>query len=63
VGVLGVFGGGVQKQPAHIRRIETNIEMCISNVTAETLHGVASNMRRRVNACIAERGGHFQHLI
>jgi hypothetical protein len=28
-----------------------------------TLHRVASNMRKRVNACIDERGGHFQHLI
>jgi hypothetical protein len=28
----------------------------------ETLHRVASNMRKRINACIAERGGHFQHL-
>jgi hypothetical protein len=27
-----------------------------------TLRRVASNMRKRVNACIAERGGHFQHL-
>jgi hypothetical protein len=29
----------------------------------ETLLRVASDMRKRVNACIAERGGHFQHLI
>jgi hypothetical protein len=29
----------------------------------ETLHRVASNMRKRVNACIAERGGHFQHFV
>jgi hypothetical protein len=28
-----------------------------------TLHRVASNIKKRVNACIAERGGHFQHLI
>jgi hypothetical protein len=28
-----------------------------------TLHRVASDMRKRVNACIAERGGHFQHLM
>jgi hypothetical protein len=28
-----------------------------------TLHRVASNVRKRVYACIAERGGHFQHLI
>jgi hypothetical protein len=33
------------------------------SVTAEALHRVASNMRKRVNARIAERGGHFQHLI
>jgi hypothetical protein len=26
-----------------------------------TLHRVASDMRKRMNACIAERGGHFQH--
>jgi hypothetical protein len=28
-----------------------------------TLYRVASNMRKRVNVCIAERGGHFQNLI
>jgi hypothetical protein len=28
-----------------------------------TLHRVASNIRKRVNACIAERGGHFQRLF
>jgi hypothetical protein len=29
----------------------------------ETLLRVASNTRKRVNACITERGGHLQHLI
>jgi hypothetical protein len=28
-----------------------------------TLHRVASNMRKSVNACIAKRCGHFQHFI
>jgi hypothetical protein len=28
-----------------------------------TFYRVASNMRKRVNACIAERSGHFQHFI
>jgi hypothetical protein len=32
-------------------------------VTAETLYRVASNIRKRVIACIAECGGHFKHLI
>jgi hypothetical protein len=43
--------------------LKQNIELCISNVTAETLHQVASDMRKRVNACITEHGGYFQHLI
>jgi hypothetical protein len=38
-------------------------ELYVSGITAETLHRVASNMRKRVNACIAECGEHFQHLI
>jgi hypothetical protein len=28
-----------------------------------TLHRVASDMREKVNACIAERDGHFQHFL
>jgi hypothetical protein len=51
---LGFFEGErVQKQRAHIRRIKQNTELCISNVTAETLHRAASNTRKRVNECIA----------
>jgi hypothetical protein len=38
---LGVSEGAKQKQPAQ------NTELCISNVTAETLHQVASNMRKQ----------------
>jgi hypothetical protein len=43
--------------------LKQNTKLGISNVTAETLRWVASNMRKRVNACIAECSGHFQHLI
>jgi hypothetical protein len=28
----------------------------------EILHRLASNTSKRANACIGERGGHFQHL-
>jgi hypothetical protein len=34
-------------------------ELCISNAIAETLHRVASDMRKIMNACIDERSGHF----
>jgi hypothetical protein len=54
----------VYKINPHTREeLKQNCELRISNVTAETLHRVASNMRKRVNACIAECDGHFQHLI
>jgi hypothetical protein len=53
----------VKNNPHKLQEFKQNTELCISNVTAETLHRVASDMRKRVNACIAERGGHFQHLI
>jgi hypothetical protein len=43
--------------------LKQNTELCISNVTAETLHWVVSNIRKRVNAYITEHGGHFEHLI
>jgi hypothetical protein len=33
------------------------------SVTAETLHRIVSDMRKRVNSCTAERGRHFQHLM
>jgi hypothetical protein len=36
--------------------LKQNIELCISNITAETVHRVASDMRKRVNACITEYG-------
>jgi hypothetical protein len=54
----------VYKNNLHIlEELKQNIELCISNVTAETLHQVASDMRKRIDACITERVGHFQHLI
>jgi hypothetical protein len=52
-----------KSNPHTLEELKQNTELCILNVTAETLHLVASNMRKRVNACIVERGGHFQLLI
>jgi hypothetical protein len=61
---LGVLKENVYKNNPHTsEELKQNTELCISNVTAETLHQVALNMRKRVNACIAEHGGHFQNLI
>jgi hypothetical protein len=52
-----------KNNPHMLEEFKQNTELCISNITAETLHWNASNMRKRLNACIAECSGHFQHLI
>jgi hypothetical protein len=60
----GFLKENVYKNNPHIlKELKQNTELYISNVTADTLHQVASNMRKRMNACIAKCGGHFQHLI
>jgi hypothetical protein len=60
----GVLKENVYKNNPHtLEELRQNTELCISNVTAETVHRVASDMRERVNACIAKRGGYFQHFI
>ena len=61
-----LFGGGgylkdiVYKNSSYsLDALKQNIQYFILNVTTETLHKVASNMRKGVVACIAKRGGHF----
>jgi hypothetical protein len=43
--------------------IKQNIQECILNVATETVHKVASKVTKTVEAYIAERSGHFQHLF
>jgi hypothetical protein len=35
----------------------------IASINQRTLHRVAQNMVKRVNACIQENGGHLKHLL
>lgn len=49
-------------QAAHITRNETYILLHIQTFSEETLHQVASNMRKTVNAFNAGHCGLFQHL-
>jgi hypothetical protein len=53
---LGFLKENVYKNNPHTsEELKQSYELFISNVTTETLHLVASDMRKRVNACIAER--------
>ena len=42
--------------------LKRNIEGCVLNVMTQTEHKVVCNMRQKVDARIAEYGGHFQSL-
>jgi hypothetical protein len=60
----GFLKENVYKNNRHIlEELKENADLCTSKITAENLSQVASDMRKRVNECIAERGRHFQHLI
>jgi hypothetical protein len=65
ISIFGVFlmENVYKNKPYTLEELKQNIELCISKVTEETLHQVASYMRKRVNACISEHGGLSQHLI
>ena len=49
--------------PHTLDELKQNIEDCISNITAATLKKVAYKVRKSVDACIENHGGHFQHLL
>jgi hypothetical protein len=50
-------------QPRMLQDLKDNISTEIKNITEETLHRVTANMQTRVEACLLENGGHFQHLF
>jgi hypothetical protein len=43
--------------------LKDNISAEIRNITEETLQRVTANMQTRVEACLLENGGHFQHVL
>jgi len=51
-----------KNNPHSLDELKQNIQGCILNMT-EVPHKVASSMRKTADACIAEHGGHFQHLL
>jgi hypothetical protein len=43
--------------------MQHNAQMCISNVTEETLHQTALTLVEEIECLIAESDGHVQHLL
>ena len=49
--------------PHSLHELKNEISHSIAEITPETLRKVSRNMRRRVELCLQENGGHFQHLL
>lgn len=50
-------------KPRTLEQLKFNIAQAVLNIQPQTLKTVARNVLKRVEACIREDGGHFQHLI
>jgi hypothetical protein len=48
-----------ENNPPTSEELKQNIELCISNISAETLNSFASNVKRGLNVSIAKSGEHF----
>jgi hypothetical protein len=48
--------------PRSLEELKHNIEQAVANIDPETLREVARNTLKRVDDCLQEGGGHFQHL-
>ena len=45
-----------------LEQLKKVVELCAKNVTRETLIKAAQNFRERATSCLANEGGHFEHL-
>jgi hypothetical protein len=43
--------------------LRNNITNAVQGITADILRRVSRNMSRRVQSCLQQNGGHFQHLL
>ena len=67
--VLDFYLWGATKQkvyrnkPQSLQDLRDNILHQIEAITQEEIHRVFENLKRRINVCIHELGGHFQQLL
>jgi hypothetical protein len=52
-----------RNNPRNLEELKHNTEANVNSVNEQTLRNVAWNIVKRVDACLYEGGGHFQHLL
>jgi hypothetical protein len=52
-----------QENPHTLEDLRNNITNAVQGITADVLRLVSRNMCRRMQSCLQQNGGHFQHLL
>lgn len=52
-----------KRRPHNLEDLQQHITENIRNITRQELISVSDNMRKRIDLCIRENGGHFQQLL
>ena len=54
---------GLQTKPENLHELRDNIQHQIAAIKQEEIHQVFENLKRQIDLCIGEVGGHFQQLL
>lgn len=62
--LFGSLKNSIYKNRLHtVEELQEAIENKIASISEDELHNVFNNLKKRVNMCIANAGGHFEHLL
>lgn len=52
-----------KRQPADIEILKEIVQGVVSSIDQDVLRAVMANFEKRINLCIEQQGGHFEHLL
>ena len=52
-----------RRKPNNIDTLKEAIREILSSIDQDTMAAVIANFEKRVNMCIQQQGGHFEHLL
>ena len=52
-----------KRQPADIEILKEIVQEVVSSIDQDVLRAVMANFEKRINLCIDQQGGHFEHLL
>ena len=52
-----------KRQLADIEILKEIVQEVVSSIDQDVLRAVMANFEKRINLCIEQQGGHFEHLL